>query len=219
MIAWSWRASPPPAVFRVQLGTGDPPPVTSLTPADMHTVPPGVVSVAFAAPRIKTVGFKFPDPFGALPPAPPPTPASTDAPLHELASFTRIRPPSDLVKLEDRLYYVLQPPLEAVLADQALEFPCRPFPYQFEGIAFLYPRAAAVLADEMGLGKTMQAITAMRLLLHARQVRNILLICPKPLVSNWEREFQRWAPEVPVTIIEGDATKRRWQWRLNPMIV
>ena len=65
-----------------------------------------------------------------------------------------------------------------------------------EGIAFLYPRAAAVLADEMGLGKTMQAITAMRLLLHARQVRNILLICPKPLVSNWEREFLRLAPEV-----------------------
>jgi SNF2 family DNA or RNA helicase len=215
MIAWSWRAPQPPAVFRVQLGTAAPPPVTSLAPADMHAVPPGVVSMSLRAPRIKTFTFKFTDAVIAPGIALSPAAAASDIASRDLASFTRIRPPSDLVKLEDRLYYVLQPPLEAVLADGALEFPCRPFPYQFEGIAFLYPRAAAVLADEMGLGKTMQAITAMRLLLHARQVRSILLICPKPLVSNWEREFLRWAPEVPVTIIEGDATKRRWQWQLT----
>jgi SNF2 family DNA or RNA helicase len=69
------------------------------------------------------------------------------------------------------------------------------------------------MADEMGLGKTMQAITAIRLLLAAREVRSVLMICPKPLVTNWKREFELWAPEIPVAIIEGDQTKRRWMWR------
>ncbi|MCE9604523.1 MAG: DEAD/DEAH box helicase [Planctomycetia bacterium] len=127
-------------------------------------------------------------------------------------SSTHIAPPKDIVKLEDRLYYVLQPPLESVFTGGTLDFPFTPFPYQFEGIAFLYPRFAAILADEMGLGKTMQAITTIRLLLHAGEVRSVLMVCPKPLVTNWQREFATWAPELPITIIEGDQAKRRWQW-------
>jgi SNF2 family DNA or RNA helicase len=66
----------------------------------------------------------------------------------------------------------------------------------------------------MGLGKTMQAITAIRLLLHSGQLRQVLLICPKPLVTNWLREFQMWAPELPVCAIEGEPARRRWQWSL-----
>jgi SNF2 family DNA or RNA helicase len=41
----------------------------------------------------------------------------------------------------------------------------------------------------------------------------VLLVCPKPLVTNWQREFQLWAPEVPLLSIEGDRDKRRWQWQ------
>ncbi len=126
---------------------------------------------------------------------------------------TRIRPPADLVKLEDRLYFVLQPPLETLVNSAELRFPFQPFPYQMEGIAFLFPRETAILADEMGLGKTMQAITTVRMLLLAGQLNNVLLICPKPLVTNWVREFRQWAPEIPVTVIEGDTTKRNWIWQ------
>jgi SNF2 family DNA or RNA helicase len=126
----------------------------------------------------------------------------------------RIQPPDDVIKLEDRLQYLLQPSLEAILAERRLEFPFTPFPYQLEGIAFLFPRHTAILADEMGLGKTMQAITAIRLLLRCGEVRRVLLVCPKPLVSNWRREFELWAPEIPVMTIEGDPQKRRWQWEL-----
>jgi SNF2 family DNA or RNA helicase len=129
-------------------------------------------------------------------------------------SHTRIEPPADVVKLVDRLQYVLQPSLESLLAEGSLRFPFRPFPFQFEGVAFLYPRQAAILADEMGLGKTMQAITAIRLLLRRGQVQNVLLVCPKPLVTNWQREFAAWAPEVPTMVVEGDQAKRQWQWRL-----
>ncbi len=133
--------------------------------------------------------------------------------------YTRIKPPGDLVKLEDRLQYVLQPPLEVISAHENVEFPFDPFPYQLEGIAFLYPRTAALLADEMGLGKTMQTISTIRLLLRSGEARRILLICPKPLVFNWLREFALWAPEVPIMAIEGDGAKRRWQWQLSDVPV
>ncbi len=132
----------------------------------------------------------------------------------ELLGSTRIRPPRDIIKLEDRLQCLLQPSLEVLLAQRSLEFPFQPFPFQLEGIAFLYPRHSAVLADEMGLGKTMQAITAIRLLLRSGELRRVLLICPKPLVSNWQREFELWAPEIPVLVIEGDQAKRSWQWQV-----
>ena len=46
----------------------------------------------------------------------------------------------------------------------------------------------------MGLGKTMQAITAIRLLLRRGEVRSVLLVCPKPLVTNWQREFRPLGP-------------------------
>lgn len=128
------------------------------------------------------------------------------------ATRTRIQPPKDLVKLTDRLYYLLQPPLESLLSGSTLDFPFPPFRHQFEGVAFLFPRQAAILADEMGLGKTMQAITAVRMLLHSGQLRNILLICPKPLVTNWQREFATWAPEIPIGIIEGPTVKRSYLW-------
>lgn len=127
----------------------------------------------------------------------------------------RLRPPRDLVRLEDRLYYVLQPPLKTIVQNAKLTFPFTPFHYQMDGIAFLFPRRSAVLADEMGLGKTMQAITAIRMLLLAGEMSSVLLICPKPLVTNWVHEFRMWAPEIPLAVIEGDSNKRAWVWS-NP---
>lgn len=129
-----------------------------------------------------------------------------------LRGQTRIEPPQDVIKLEDRLHYLLQPSLESLLSERRLPFPFVPFDYQMLGVAFLYPRHAAVLADEMGLGKTMQAITAIRLLIHRGEAARVLLVCPKPLVSNWQREFGTWAPELPVLVVEGNQATRRWQW-------
>jgi SNF2 family DNA or RNA helicase len=193
------------------------------------------VSLPMAPPKLKIASYTF-GPTGGWrnklpkdipPPAshltatnlPAVAPQETLPPPAEKLARTRILPPGDVIKLEDRLFYVLQPSLEAMIGDSALSFPAHPFPYQFEGIAFLYPRYAAVLADEMGLGKTMQAITAVRLLLHAGEIERVLFVCPKPLVTNWQREFAHWAPELPVTAIEGDQAKRRWQWQQTDMPV
>jgi SNF2 family DNA or RNA helicase len=187
----------------------------------------GAVSLAIAPPKLKVSSFVFPRPGGwrakavklTSPSAAAACQPSTAAPESKRTTRTRIKPPGDIVKLEDRLFYVLQPSLESLVGEGDLAFPFRPFAYQFEGVAFLYPRYAAILADEMGLGKTMQAITAVRLLLHAGEVENVLFVCPKPLVTNWQREFAAWAPELPVALIEGDQAKRRWQWQQNDMPV
>lgn len=128
-------------------------------------------------------------------------------------STTRIKPPTDMVRMGDRLFFLLQPPLEYLFSGTTVEFPFEPFPYQYAGVAFLFSRHSAVLADEMGLGKTMQAITTVRLLIRSGLARKILLICPKPLVTNWLREFRIWAPEIPVTTIAGNQSTRFWIWQ------
>ncbi|MGD9646449.1 MAG: DEAD/DEAH box helicase [Pirellulales bacterium] len=207
------------------------PVATTLIERRAVTKLPNVVSLALggarrgaelAGPNIKVFSARFAvgmDRFAPLnADAPRPLPPDADgvrlpdaarsAPRH------RIAPPGDIVKLEDRLYFLLQPPLETWMAGQAIELPHQPFAYQFEGIAFLYPRMAAILADEMGLGKTMQAIVALRLLLRSGEIGSVLVVCPKPLVSNWQRELGQWAPEIPSLVIEGDQTRRHWQWRL-----
>ena len=58
----------------------------------------------------------------------------------------------------------------------------------------------------------MQAITTMRLLLRAGYLKTVLLICPKPLVTNWQKELELWAPEIPVAVVTGNQAKRRWMW-------
>ncbi len=191
------------------------------TTVDLEIAPAGVASSSITACAVRTIGFVFDqltdprqDARGKVQGA-----ASREQCKHSPSDLlpasgqTRIRPPRDIVKLEDRLRLLLQPPLESLLAAQALRFAFPPFGYQLDGVAFLYPRHEAVLADEMGLGKTMQAVTAVRLLVHHGQLRRVLLVCPKPLVTNWQREFAMWAPELPVTAVEGGAARRQWLWR------
>jgi SNF2 family DNA or RNA helicase len=173
--------------------------------------------VVFRDPEVTSYRFEV-APECALPKLleAPPRPAVPHGPR---GRHTRIKPPDDVIRLRDRLFYLLQPSLETILGGGTLACPHDPFTYQLEGIAFLYPRFAAILADEMGLGKTMQAVTAMRLLIHAGQASRVLLVCPKPLVTNWQREFAHWAPELPLNVVSGPKPRRRWQWELPEAIV
>jgi SNF2 family DNA or RNA helicase len=226
----TWDACDHPATLEVNNLTSllsiQPPP--DIESHDLSVLSPKAVVLKIPRNLPKVTSFTFPEAPAwahAQPPAPHATPQSgkptfsgeISSPEGESCSkkptITRIKPPGDVIKLEDRLYYVLQPPLESLIQSDALHFPFEPFPYQYQGVAFLYPRYAAVLADEMGLGKTMQSITAIRMLLRSGELRSVLLICPKPLVTNWKREFSMWAPEIPISIIEGDAGRRHWLWQ------
>jgi SNF2 family DNA or RNA helicase len=188
---------------------------TPWTATPSASAEPKSISLRITSQPARTFSFKFPESPATTPSAARPIPSSLPpsvSPSPPAKQPTRFKPPGDIVKLEDRLYYLLQPPLESLLQSDALHFPFEPFAYQFQGVAFLYPRYSAILADEMGLGKTMQAITAVRMLIRSGELKSVLLICPKPLVTNWQREFNLWAPEIPLMIIEGDHAKRRWQW-------
>jgi SNF2 family DNA or RNA helicase len=191
------------------------PPEIKIARVDVAGAPPRVIPIRIRNERIVTRSFFLADPLSSQCAFAAPSAGAKQPPAApSQGTRTRVTPPADVIRLEDRLRYVLQPSLESLVDTRSLSFPFRPFPYQWAGVAFLYPRQAAVLADEMGLGKTMQAITTVRLLLHAAEIRSVLLVCPKPLVANWQREFQVWAPEIPVLVIDGDQSRRRWQWEL-----
>ena len=195
--------------------------------ARLLTDAPWVRSAGQLTLSVTTEGWKFPAP----PPeyTPPPRlhtepavgrhavdlPTLPDDPNAPPKARIRPKPTADTVLFKDRLLLLLQPPLDGLFDGRSLSVPFEPFPYQLEGIAFLMPRHAALLADEMGLGKTAQAILALRLLFHQGQIRQALLVCPKPLMHNWGRELKMWAPDLPFETFDGDADQRRTTWLVS----
>jgi len=81
-------------------------------------------------------------------------------------------------------------------------------PYQQRGFSWLtFMRRwglGACLADDMGLGKTVETIA---LLLHDRehdgQVPPALVICPTSVAGNWQREIERFAPDLRSMLHHG----------------
>lgn len=62
------------------------------------------------------------------------------------------------------------------------------FPYQKIGANFAIENKTCMINDEMGLGKTLQAITV----IHHLNLKDVLIICPNSLKSNWQREIKNW---------------------------
>jgi SNF2 family DNA or RNA helicase len=78
-------------------------------------------------------------------------------------------------------------------------------PYQERGLSWLsflgQLGLGAILADDMGLGKTIQLLS-----LIAAQPGGgdpTLLICPMSLVGNWQREAERFTPDLRVHVHHG----------------
>jgi superfamily II DNA or RNA helicase len=76
--------------------------------------------------------------------------------------------------------------------------------YQQRAVAWLTRMTAlgfgVLLADDMGLGKT---LTVIAYHVHRRGDGPSLVVCPASLLANWEREFTRFAPDVPVRRYHG----------------
>lgn len=82
-------------------------------------------------------------------------------------------------------------------------------PYQRLGYSWLtffrnYGMGAC-LADDMGLGKTIQALAV---LLKEKETNGklpgpVLLICPTSVVTNWQREVQKFSPSLTTLIHQG----------------
>jgi len=70
-------------------------------------------------------------------------------------------------------------------------------------------RLNGVLADDMGLGKTAQTIAFLAYLraLSPRKYTHLIIV-PASVLSNWENEFEKFAPDVSVFVYHGSAKQR-----------
>ncbi len=117
------------------------------------------------------------------------------------------------IPLAQRLAYSLQPPKELLLSPEGpLDWARIPFPYQVEGIKILVSRDALLLADDMGLGKTMQAIAAIRILVHEKRLNHALIVVPAGLIIQWRKELRFLAPELRISTVQGPPEERAYQW-------
>ena len=89
-----------------------------------------------------------------------------------------------------------------------LDLPFELRPYQEEGVKFLLTSSHGLLADDMGLGKTIQVIAALKHKYRQEGIFKCLIIVPNSLITNWQKEFNVWFPDVPLTLLEGDSANR-----------
>ena len=87
--------------------------------------------------------------------------------------------------------------------------------YQRDGVRFLLNVTeagfGACLADDMGLGKTLQVIAWLSHL-HAQgalDARAALIVAPASLITNWQEELQRFAPQLRVVVMHPYALSRQ----------
>ncbi len=90
--------------------------------------------------------------------------------------------------------------------------------YQKTGFAWLKTLRengfGGILADDMGLGKTLQVISLLAseredVLAGKKEWRQSLIVSPSSLIYNWQKEIQRFAPELETRIIAGTAEERK----------
>lgn len=85
--------------------------------------------------------------------------------------------------------------------------------YQVKGLQWMVSlynnRLNGILADEMGLGKTIQTISLVTYLIEKKkQIGPYLVIVPLSTITNWELEFDKWAPSVTKIVFKGSPTER-----------
>ena len=82
-------------------------------------------------------------------------------------------------------------------------------PYQFRPVLKLIQadRPRILIADEVGVGKTIEAGLILKELQARRELKSVLVICPKPLVAErkWMEELKRFDEQF--THIDGDALR------------
>ncbi|PLS84690.1 MAG: ATP-dependent helicase [Actinobacteria bacterium] len=101
--------------------------------------------------------------------------------------------------------------LESLPVPESLRAELRP--YQTIGYSWLeFLRSAglgACLADDMGLGKTVQTLALLsRDQEHGRLRAPVLIVCPTSVVSNWQKEAERFTPGLRLLAHQGPERSR-----------
>ncbi|CAM1505308.1 Fc.00g109450.m01.CDS01 [Cosmosporella sp. VM-42] len=88
--------------------------------------------------------------------------------------------------------------------------------YQIKGLQWMISlynnNLNGILADEMGLGKTIQTISLITYLIERKQqLGPYLVIVPLSTLTNWNLEFEKWAPSVSRVVYKGPPNTRKLQ--------
>ncbi len=88
--------------------------------------------------------------------------------------------------------------------------------YQIKGLQWMISlynnNLNGILADEMGLGKTIQTISLITYLIEKKKQNGpFLVIVPLSTLTNWNLEFEKWAPSVSRVIYKGPPNARKQQ--------
>ncbi|KAI9805124.1 MAG: hypothetical protein M1825_000958 [Sarcosagium campestre] len=88
--------------------------------------------------------------------------------------------------------------------------------YQIKGLQWMISlynnNLNGILADEMGLGKTIQTISLITYLVEKkRQNGPFLVIVPLSTLTNWNVEFEKWAPQIRRIVYKGPPAARKLQ--------
>lgn len=88
--------------------------------------------------------------------------------------------------------------------------------YQIRGLNWMieldHNGLNGILADEMGLGKTLQSISLLGYMKNYKQKQEQgphMVIVPKSVVSNWERECAKWVPSLKTIVLKGGKDERQ----------
>ena len=76
-----------------------------------------------------------------------------------------------------------------------------------------------ILADEMGLGKTLQALAMLKT---ETEDEPSLVVCPKTLIWSWDREIEKFFPEMKRVIIDSlkpEERAQRWKNAQRELII
>ncbi|MAG58310.1 MAG: hypothetical protein CMJ83_18645 [Planctomycetes bacterium] len=118
----------------------------------------------------------------------------------------------DLVALRDALSTLAEPPEHAAPSRFGGELR----PYQHRGLGWLRTlseaRLGGCLADDMGLGKTVQVLAFLQSLgtdpIEGVAAAPVLIVVPRSLLWNWQREAARFTPDLDVYIHHGPKRRR-----------
>lgn len=88
--------------------------------------------------------------------------------------------------------------------------------YQLKGLQWMISlynnNLNGILADEMGLGKTIQTISLITYIIEKKKNNGpFLVIVPLSTLTNWNLEFEKWAPSVSRIVYKGPPNARKQQ--------
>ena len=85
--------------------------------------------------------------------------------------------------------------------------------YQKDGVKWLNTiykcDLGGILADEMGLGKSIQTIMFIKEVLKEKENAKIIIVVPTSLIYNWQKEFEKFAPNLKYVVVADNKQKRK----------